>query len=78
MILVFLVVLALCLVPYPRRLRQWAVYLCLAFALLLAAAASNIVVTYRGDGLFLGSVCLLLMMGFLFRAYWTRRSLQIL
>lgn len=69
--------LLLCLVPYPRRVQRLAVLLRVALGACFALAGAAAIVTYRGDGVLVGTVALLLAGGFLLRAYRMRRALPV-
>ena len=76
MILYVALALILVLAPYPQRVQRLAVYLCLGLAALFGLGGASMIVTYRADGLLVGSVFLALAGGFLFRAYWARRAVS--
>ena len=63
----------LLLAPQPWRLRRAGLYLGLGMAALFCLGGARIIEAYRGDGLLLGSVFLILGAAFFFRAAAAQR-----
>jgi hypothetical protein len=67
----------LAVVPYPRQVRSAAFSVCLAAALILVVGGTVQIVVYRGDGVLMGGVCLVIALVLGVRALLTRRALRV-
>ena len=74
MILYLLLSVVLMLLPYPPNVRRLLVWTCLVAGLLYALAGARVIGVYRGDGVLLGVMFLLVAAGLFVRALFTRRT----